>query len=256
MNTQEFKWDDNKVKEFWMGNTLHDSDDSLNAAIDKFKASKAKLLEYEIISIYIDQTPMFPIKPIFPVNGKIRLLIGTKEYSETIEDCFKINECVKIFSVKRLIDNIIFSIKDETIQGEIVSFGLDNQSGLHVYINSIQKCGYNYPYKLLELSKIEPKKQPILVTEDISDSLFGKNLFLVHLDWSITENSYYNEFEASICKSFTRKYFFTKEEAEKYVNLNKPCLSVLDVSNKFSHVFYNKNVFMEELIELAKPKNL
>jgi hypothetical protein len=249
MNNQDFQWDDNKVKEFWMGNTIHNSDDSLNAAIEKFKASKQKPLEYEIISIYIDQTPMFPIKPISPVNGKIRLLIGTKEYSETIEDCFNINECVKIFSVKRTSDGEVFSIGDETNYGSIDKFTIQEK-----VLYAIIKLQNNMGFTLDELRKAQPKKQPLLTTQDGIEIFEGDTLFTVYgNDFKLAKTSDFKEGK-KIIVGFP-KYFSTKEAAEEYVLMNKPCLSVAEVYDISAKYGLPAVAIEQEITELAKSKN-
>ena len=222
MNNQDFQWDDNKVKEFWMGNTIHNSDDSLNAAIEKFKASKQKPLEYEILEY------------------------GWQENQINMPD-------LQVpYKVKRLSDNVIFSINEISMQGRITAFHLMKDSSLTVETKGVH--GHLNCYRLSEITKAEPKKEPILFkTADGVDNRAGDNY------WKVWENFSCTKYQSSEGGDYPPLYiktsFSAKESAESYITLNRPHLSVQDIVTAFSHVFYDKNSFMQELIELAKSKN-
>ena len=256
---QDFKWDDGVIADFLSDidrGIIKTSEGGYYGAIKKFKASKQNPLEYEILSVYIDQTPMFPIKPIYPINGMIRLLIGRKnEYAQTIDDCLNKNECVKIFSVKRISDNCIFSIGDKTKQGKVRSFLFEDKKYLTVTLLSEL-----YPFLIVMdfsgLQKAEPKKQHILVTEDKVEIFEGDKYWYVSSDFECIEP--HTCFKTDITGIYIGKFLSTKEAAEEYANKHRPCFSVQDINDCLSDEFVFPSLrkeILQKATELAKSKN-
>lgn len=259
MNNQEFQWTDALATEFAakMVMDLYVNNNSINKPqnhLEAFKASKQKPLEYEILSfigiVGTNNDCLFKIDSKSQYrfegwdNSVNSLSIQSMMYGLNHND-------VKINSLKRLSDNCIFSIGDETEQGQITGFGIGDENVLTVTTKGFH--GHINGYYISEIKKAEPKKQPILITNDGVTLFEGDKEFDVDLE----------TFE--ITDTFARKInnpewhdnnlaFSTKEAAEEYVTLYRPCLSVQDVFDKFSHVFYDKNTYALELKQLAKQK--
>ena len=195
---------------------------------------------------------MFPIKPIYPINGMIRLLIGVKnEYAQTIDDCLNKNECVKIFSVKRISDNCIFSIGDEVLHNGVY-WKIECLS----IKNDVVKINDWLFIPIGKLKKVEPKKQPILITEDKVEIFECDILYYVFVNtsWNIHSNPA-NKHDG---KNLDCKYFSTKEAAEEYANKHRPCFSIQDINDCLSDEFVFPSLrkeILQKATELAKSKN-
>ena len=247
MNNQEFKWDDGSIADFLSDierGIINTIDGGYHGAIEKFKSSKQKPLEYEILEVEKkDKCYILRYKngiciwrsDNIPFNGT------TKLDSLVMEDCY-------ITKVARVSDSCIFSIGDITNQGRITGFRV-NSIGIFVQFE-----GGTREFSFSLLQKAEPKKQPILFkTADGVDNRAGDNY------WKVWENFLCTKYQSSEGGDYPPLYiktsFSAKESAESYITLNRPHLSVQDIVTAFSHVFYDKNSFMQELIELAKSKN-
>jgi len=137
----------------------------------------------------------------------------------------------KIHSVKRLSDGEIFTIGDEIdltkyefnfpksdILTEIKI--IDNK--IRFKMNFQEKHDWNSSYTLDYIQKL---KQRLFTTEDGVDVFEGDNYVIVdNKDWYIDSTGGKNLNEKDY-----RLYFSTKEKAEEYIVLNKPCLSFNEV---------------------------
>ena len=145
-----------------------------------------------------------------------------------------------IYSVKRISDNKIFTIGDfyEDLIIEKMFMSVDGNI----------------------LTKYKPKiKEPIFQTEDGVDIFEADNIYWVNINTfeKINCNKYNDDLgEISIKSLLSKKYeckaiaFSTKEKAEEFILLNKPCLSVNDIKNTFPRIFDGE----KELIKLVKSK--
>ena len=110
-------------------------------------------------------------------------------------------------------------------------------------------------YPLEHLVKVQPKKQPILVTENKVEVFEGDRVCIVDENFNLGFLTIYKEI---INLNNPRKYFSTIESAEEYVLMNKPSLSVQDVLGDIQGFIslsqFNK--IQTCLTELAKSKNL
>jgi len=152
-----------------------------------------------------------------------------------------------IHSIKRLSDGEVFTISDNTNKRNIIKFDLDNnkivyKSGLCIYTNEF---GY-------DLSEIQKIKQPLFVTEDGVDIFEGDEYYKVLNETFlllIMKN-------ASTGESLKSKVFSTKEKAEEYILLNKPCLSLLEIKKVLLSAGVGlSNKKEKELKDLVKSKN-
>ena len=143
-----------------------------------------------------------------------------------------------IYSVKRISDNKIFTIGD--FYEDLI----------------IEKMFMSVAGDILTTYK--PKiKQPIFQTEDAVDIFEGDNIYWVNINTfeKVNCNKYNDDLgEISIKSLLSKKYeckavgFSTKEKAEEYILLNKPCLSYGDVQE------YLKVKDCNKVLDLAQSK--
>lgn len=135
----------------------------------------------------------------------------------------------KIHSIKRLSDGVIFTIGDKIILGkfnlavtlkkiEFESAPADKNTGKLTFITDSSNL-----FKSWKLSELSPYKSIYFVD-----------------GWKIKECNERSKIQEE-------KYFNTKEEAEQFIILNKPCLSLQDIKN-----VVNIPVIEEKLKELVK----
>lgn len=143
-------------------------------------------------------------------------------------------EKAKIYSVKRLSDGEIFTIGDKFMDGEVNAMEVVNNE-MWIFHNGIKPN-----IKLKEAKKI---KTPLFTTEDGVDIFEGDKYFQLALTFKPNfREAIYEEIARSNIKysySFKegreqlnksgRYYFSTREKAEEYALMNKPCLSINDI---------------------------
>ena len=172
---------------------------------------------------------------------------------------FYIDERCKIYSIKRISDNSIFTIGDDvlsktcSVPNKILSIELIN--------NKIRLYSRNSFYNLNDIEKF---KQPLFTTEDGVDIFEGDKIYSIE--------SSLNEINEKIAGIYTRssinhpvehwykdnKYFSTKEKAEEYILMNKPCLSLNDVAKVYVSAGFeitnsNKNIkYVKQQLQLRE----
>jgi hypothetical protein len=211
MENENF-WNDELVKEF-VGKCLkHD----FNGDIDAFKKSKSVVNnEWEIVS--------FVGKNGEILRGGVGVWYYGLTHSEWLDKCVKNHP---IHSVRRISDDSIWSVGDK-----IVGFGdsptividkfeidyFDNSK-----ISAYSKNGYGKGYQVWGKAK-----QPLFTTND------NKAIYSWHeVVWFVNGSWYLGSEQASaydVEKLSHFTYFSTKELAEEYILMNKPCLSLNDV---------------------------
>lgn len=156
----------------------------------------------------------------------------------TLKHMLKVTNC-KINSVKRLSDGEIFQIGDETKNGKITEFFI-NEENQTLFVRS-DKPKWDYCSTILKYC--EKVKTVLFITED------GKEIREEDRFW-VVSNDYVYIFDTTdiVLKSPNHKkglykYFSTREAAEEYMIMNKPCLSINDF----------KNVIKMPGIEVIKP---
>lgn len=235
MSEDNFQWTDSLVKEYLRLITSVEGNDYWQQEINKFKASKTPVKDYEI------------------------LLCEPDEVITTYPPQFKKG---KILSVKRLSDNEVFSIGDEVRWG--VDIGNFSSKILEFYIQGTSMFFkhsafdadmdfINSPYNLRKV------KQPLFLTEDNVPVYEGDEVWWVFT----TETSFgtWKPIKMGAPKHHldNEKYFSTEQAASQFCLLNKPCLSVNDVikvsewyNRAYAHEFRRFKLF--DLTELAKQK--
>jgi hypothetical protein len=158
-----------------------------------------------------------------------------------------------IHSVRRLSDSEVFSIGDEveySISGERFVGKID---GFESYEEHMMATGEPHAFRInmRHVQKVV-KPKPLFVTEDGVEVFKGQTFYEVCIydagksSWCPIAESVLHEPPYA---AFYR-YFSTKEAAEEYILLNKPCLSVNDLKG----LWCLERVSVEELKELAKSK--
>ncbi len=149
-------------------------------------------------------------------------------------------ETYGIKSVKRLSDNVVFTIGDSIKTGEIKKFYLPSgiQKEVTLWVTMSDEDTY--------LSEATHKPKPLFTTEDGVDIFEGNSYVKLnsHTSWDIV-TGFISE---GAHGSYTGLKFSTKEKAEEYVLMNKPCLSINDVLGKTKYPG-NWCVTLKELVE-------
>jgi hypothetical protein len=144
-------------------------------------------------------------------------------FEERIKDYLKDSEW-DIHSVKRLSDGEIFTIGDTTDEGIIEEFQYCKDHRLIIsFVDGIPRY-LDAKGSSHKLSKI--KKQKLFTTEDNVDIF--------------KDDTYYNVYNYKICNELTavnplthheKHVFSTKDAAQEWIILNKPCLSINDIKS-------------------------
>lgn len=161
----------------------------------------------------------------------------------------------KVHSIKRLSDGEIFTVGDEFTSLGLRTYKISkiDFSTHPVHKDVIGLYFDDYQHILLKVA--EHVKKSLFTTEDDVDIFVGDSYWVLNTkvnDWIFEENAardninyfYKDKSYASQTKIY---YFSTKEAAEEYVLMNKPCLSVNDLLN-------SGFLMREELIKLVKSK--
>lgn len=151
-------------------------------------------------------------------------------YDETLENQLK-ESSLDIYSVKRN-DGKIFTIGDKIIESKICG----NKSEIkrfNIYSNKLIVEVFNKStHRTAPFSLMYKDKQPLFKTEDGVDIFEGDTYYKVvnkSFQLLIMEN-------ASKGESLKSKVFSTKEKAEEYILMNKPCLSLADVASIYKGI--------------------
>lgn len=202
---------------------------------------KVQELDYEILSVI----------------GQDKRILSKANY--TYPECFQTlvnaTDTFKIFSVKRLSDGEVFTVGDEaTIELYKKRYKIIK---IRKFANNIQIHGEIeeklFSYNLKNVIKLQPIT-PLFTTEDGVAIFVGDSYVCVTNQFEL----YDNKKQISI-RDIPVKSFSTKDKAEEYVLLNKPCLSIIEVAPIFgkmhldnSHDVLTRN--LEKLKSLVQAK--
>jgi hypothetical protein len=160
---------------------------------------------------------------------------------------------VTIHSIKRLSDNEVFAIGDKiNNQYTIDRFEFSyNKKDILVYLDSKTSAG-----GWIGLKTLYHSKQLLFTTEDGKDIYEGDEYYSVHrLGLKTLKNYEYSPKHPNLCDW---KRFSTKELAEEYILLNKPCLSINDVRENIvwclNNAAQSSKSTVERLKELVQNK--
>jgi len=152
------------------------------------------------------------------------------EYIEALLKCDK----ARIHSVKRLSDGEIFTIGDFVNGRTISSFSINwMEIGFKIHCDDVGKGNINDGC-FFELQDLQKAKTPLFTTEDGVDIFEGDDFYYVKfIQYNMTMGKPF-EIVKGNHPTFKyepqfEKYFSTKETAEEYILMNKPCLSLNDI---------------------------
>lgn len=157
----------------------------------------------------------------------------------------------KINSVKRLSDKEVFTVGDNTLEGVIKSFEV---KGDMMIVNMKEPSASDILFLHITIRvpithpQLQHIKKPLFHTSDGKDIFEGDEFWVVLKEWTLL---------SFIAKEWTMyenvlMTFSTKINAEAYLLMNKPCLSVNDLIN--SGVIDDNSSQAVELKQLAKSK--
>ena len=227
---EDFKWTDSLVKEFQIFyNKIPYAIigiDPIKKGIEMFKESKDKkgyevlLFSHEGRSYTLTENGKYNSKAYEYWNAKYSVLLNSMPQG------------AEILSVKRLSDDEIFSVGDKIGWGYAYNFetiikGFKIEDGELVIIWDCDKS-INLKVNFKEALKLHKKdKEVLFTTEDGVEIYEGCNYYHVCEDWSIA--NFHTCAEWIKYKNPPNKSFSTKEAAEDWILMNKPCLSVNDI---------------------------
>lgn len=217
--------------------------------------------DYEILKIRVISENYGILKKETICNFKINEKgVSSWEIKNGIYDSFNCEskcfyEWFEIYQIKRLSDDEIFTIGDDILEqrehSKIEYFEIRGND-LVLRINHQITKGSS---TILISSNFNKLKQPLFKTEDGID-IFEGDVFV-----TITKNLNINS-----VKRFTGGYitipskselsFSTKEKAEEYIIMNKPCLSLKEVLDNYNTKpgYHTSCSLDNELINLVKIK--
>ena len=204
---------------------------------------KVEELEYEILSIKSKSDGV-----LFKVNNWGKDGTYLEEINPVKNSLEYISKLFDIYSVKRIRDNVVFTIGDLCNPIGEYSNNKDN-------INRIWFCdpGYlrissdNY---CLDINDIEHSKKVLFVTEDGVEIFKGDNYTVMFYDWILLEQEAIKNF--TLDNATLR--FSTKENAQEYVLYNKPMFSLQEIGD-IHKLFMNQKLTLENLfINKTKEK--
>ena len=151
----------------------------------------------------------------------------------------------KIHSVKRLSDSEIFTIGDKVV-------GYNNSIAKIKTIDLVGEISLNIgtdKHEGFSLKNLKKVKKPLFTTENGVDIFEGDYYYYFRFhSWTFDKAIANQKFHSQDKLSSNSLYFSTKEKAEEYILLNKPCLSYGDVQE------YLKIKDCNKVLDLAQSK--
>lgn len=215
-----------------------------------------KVIDFEILSFKYSNTIFrYTESPAFSIDKDYRHYVAADggllcEASMGL----LLGKFPEIYSVKRLSDGEIFSVGDKIDCkgwfGNIIKFEIVNTELKIFQQQHIDSSKYK-PLSIQELIKF---KQPLFKTEDgvnIFEHSVYHSVYLPTVEYmgghcaEIPNNGKYT---SDACKTFS-----TKEKAEEYVLMNKPCLSIKEIAPIFGmYHLDNSRTSLDRLTEKLK----
>jgi len=204
---------------------------------------KLEELDYEIISLKLTGGVILTFK-----DGKCI----HRTDNENPDITFNLNRCLStlssresINSVKRKSDGEVFTI------GDVISNMCDSEQKIsELYINKDGKmCVYTSTTCRFTIQNIKKVKTPLFTTEDGVEIFQGDNFTVLQLSsFTFIESCKHKPGNGFIA-------FSTKEKAEEYILLNKPCLSLNDLLSTWGNAEFPENsTLFNRFKKLAKSK--
>lgn len=205
--------------------------------------------DYEIIS--------------YKYNGKVMICGG--ELNSTTIHLYTSNYI--IHSIKRLSDGEVFTVGDRVdFKGYNIKTDTLTKITIRPYTPFDLRLWASYTKDYPEaysIDRLTHKKQPLLTTED------GVDIYEDDEVWGITKDVWKPFYRiakntsnsVAVKEKWLHGKFSTKEAAEEYILMNKPCLSINDINNswvikheKCGTKYVHGSKTLNKLIELVKSK--
>jgi len=213
--------------------------------------------EYEILSFKHNCGGVFS-KSYSKNKTKFSQVPEGTEYSE--EKLLK-DETFEIYSVKRLSDGEVFTIGDNCEFGILTRiFLIKDSNGKDIIMTSTKNSDYSC--NILYLKKL---KQPLFITEDGVEIFEGDDFYELIVPgfnnkecvWNILPNIGRPNliYDQEGNRKHFRLWFSNKAKAEEYIIMNKPCLSINDLSKITNTKEYVRTEWLKAALkELVKQK--
>jgi hypothetical protein len=157
----------------------------------------------------------------------------------------------EINSVKRLSDNEVFTVKDK-IKYKLADREAKIIVGITLRNDSIWlETDLVRPTYGMDLEYAEKVKEPILTTEDNEELFGGENIYGVTDDFKLCYTSIATKENVQRCRVFAKR-----ENAEEYILMNKPLLSLNDILSVWgdSAELFKESPLFKNFKDLAKTK--
>jgi hypothetical protein len=165
---------------------------------------------------------------ILPGNN----IIHVQNAKNNIEFMLKNSNTYKIYQVKRLSDGEIFTIGDKIQYYDTYGVKSHNHkiNTITIYKNNILLNHNHGSWKSHgDFNKVKKVKQPLFTTEDGVDIFEGDSFYNINnKDWLLRNIIKINLLDYQTYYK-NQINFSTKEKAEEYILMNKPCLSLKEV---------------------------
>jgi len=240
-DSKDFIWTTELVREFikfGKRQYLISDQDVLGLNIDKFIASKQPSKDWEIVSFKLQDGTIFDKK-----ESGLYGLLG----DGIIPEKDMIEKCHEIYEVRRIRDNLVFKVGDETNWGKVKGFRIVGETNKMV----VEYAAIGDWQFLSSVEKVIHKVL-LFTTEDGVEIFKHGAAFYVQDDfnWNIVSHS-------GIFEKRPFPYFSTREKAEQFILDNKPCLSLNDLLFVWGDMFpsyYKDAPLFKNFEKLAKSK--
>lgn len=157
----------------------------------------------------------------------------------------------RINSVKRLSDGETFTLSDKVKQSNVIHNNTFTITGFEFDVNKEHLLAVGNGG--IKISKIEKIKPVLFTTED------GKEIFEGDTIFPVTDTFELLSTDLASRKDVGVRCFLIKEEAEEFVVMHKPCLSINDVKSISTNITednpFGLTAFLQDrIIELVKNK--
>lgn len=246
MSKENFQWDDNKVKELLRKTTSYVSDEHWTCVVEQFKKEQvAKSRDWEVLEFSCKYLGSDDVRFTRAKDGSYNTGLNCQFLTETEE---RLMANGKIHSVRRLLDQEVFVVGDNTHKGVIDSFVIDDKIDV---LFAKFKDGKHLQLKFLQ----KVKKQVLFTTEDGVELFVGDTFYVVMEDYVYRHTSN----ESDIGKWVGVRKFSTNDLAKNYLLINKPLLSLEDLLSVWSDYrpdtnYYKEAPLFKKFEALAKSK--
>lgn len=222
-----------KTEKEWIitdGSPKYNIDESQIGEDKRFTLVKMPEKDYEILSfINKGNDSLFHKAKDGKYSASMKVTNGIFEEKELLS-----KPHFRIYSVRRLSDNEVFTIGQDVFFGDYGKIkSITINSGICYIGGEFGNSGKGFSCVISFVSKAEPV---LFTTEDGVNIRKGDEVFIVELDGfklSTSKHIANENWDTAGDPNYTKKYkrFSSKEKAEDYILMNKPCLSIMDIEN-------------------------